>query len=473
MLQPKPKFANKIFAHDKERDQEAHVLKLFGLPSMLLRTPRLAKEVDKLLQNGGIEALEIRTSYSHMVEQLLNLLNEKFSSKSLKSAAQDLLASLLNFLSMPESLKSLDILLEQGSDEVRRQVLKTFEKRIDSAVSGDSATEKACLQLLSRFSSLLERCEDLALKRTATACIDLIVEKYGKKDPLRTFDIARTVAGPICFESNDSQLQVLALLSMATLIEVLREAILPLMPGVLTKSLDHLSAAMESTESDYQLHNAVYSLFSALFLYIPWIVTGTHLDRLLELSHRSTEIGFSSETDRMRNGTLDLIAKQVDPHECFSVLQRTWTKALLHGLRSCTEHLEILEKAIERSPKATIFKESQLLVSLFLDITDVRIIKQKQGESSAMSEQHVQETENLRNQIMIKTIYKLNDTHFRPLFTKMMEWAGAVRGTEKGAKLLRQSSWFSFLHDFFDTLKVSGALGLHVFMSANPVLSLL
>lgn len=466
-VQQRPKFANKIFPPDQRRNQEAHISRLFNLPCLLLKTPRLAKQVDKVFQSEIVEAVEIRESYSRMVEQLLQFLNQRSSSKTLQSSAQDLLASLLIFLSMPETLKSLDVLLEQGDDEVRCQVLKTFQKRVESAAAGDVASEKACFQLLSRLSSIAGQSEDLALKRTAIASIDLIVEKYGKKDLNKTKDIANVVVGQSCFGSDDAQIRVLALLSTTTLIEVLREAMLPLIPNVLSRSLDYLNESVTNGRFDSRLHNAVQSFFSALFLYIPWIVTGHHLDRLLELSYLSAAIGFSPETNQIRNDTLDLFAKQIDPHECFSTLQRSWSKAFECGFSACMEHLEILSKAVERSSKVTVLKESQLLVSLYLDIMDMRIVKQARTESTRITEVQMQEIETKRNQIMIKTIYKLNDTHFRPLFIKMMEWAGAARVPQQNAKLLRQSSWFSFLHAFFHSLQVSIILISYILVHAD------
>ena len=59
------------------------------------------------------------------------------------------------------------------------------------------------------------------------------------------------------------------------------------------------------------------------------------------------------------------------------------------------------------------------------------------------------------NKVAIKMIYKLNDATFRPVFVKLLEWATAT-SSKKGSKarLYRQTTWYSFLHSFFETLKV-------------------
>lgn len=59
------------------------------------------------------------------------------------------------------------------------------------------------------------------------------------------------------------------------------------------------------------------------------------------------------------------------------------------------------------------------------------------------------------NEVAIKMIYQLNDATFRPVFVKLLDWATATSSKKDSkAKLYRQTTWYSFLHSFFETLKV-------------------
>ena len=68
----------------------------------------------------------------------------------------------------------------------------------------------------------------------------------------------------------------------------------------------------------------------------------------------------------------------------------------------------------------------------------------------------IEAVEDAVNEVAIKMIYKLNDATFRPVFIKFLDWATAS-SSKKDAKtrLYRQTTWYSFLHSFFETLKVS------------------
>ena len=130
-----------------------------------------------------------------------------------------------------------------------------------------------------------------------------------------------------------------------------------------------------------------------------------------------------------------------------------------------SEHLDILQLAIEKQPKSAIVKQSQTLHGLFLKAFDTRRIQFCPRTEDSYEEDEVEVVEQKVNEVAIKMIYKLNDASFRPLFIKTQEWASAA-GTKKDrqGKMFRQTTWYTFLHAFFDTLKVRISL-LH---SATP-----
>jgi U3 small nucleolar RNA-associated protein 10 len=452
-ISSRPKVSNQIFVPSDNQDKDSHLLQLSELPSALLTTPRLSARVAKALRLNNEDALEIRLLYSQMIQYLLQLSTEIQLPKKLLASCQTLLNTLIDFFSMPESLKSLDTLLQQGNEHLRRQVLTAFGNRVEKAMPGDVASQDACFQLLPTLVSIVEQSKDTVLKQIAVGCIDRIVEKFGKKDVDRTLAAAAVIAGKTCLQSEDLEVQAMSLLALTTMVEVLRDVLLPVLPTVLSTSYECLKAAITGGNTNTKLHNAVYSLFSALLLYLPWIITGRDLDQCLEISYRSASLDLGLDCDQIRVEALELVAKQIDAHECFAGLERNWSKAIDDGLDAVKEHLNILNKAIERHSKPTIAKEAQLLVSSFLSIMGLRATVA--SETDKWEDDEIMEIEDIANEIMIKTIYKLNDTHFRPLFIKMSESAVEAQGKNKAVtRILKQSSWFSFLLKFFDTLQV-------------------
>lgn len=119
------------------------------------------------------------------------------------------------------------------------------------------------------------------------------------------------------------------------------------------------------------------------------------------------------------------------------------------------EHLEVLSLTIEKHPKSVIAKNSSSLTGLFLRYFDLRRIQCSPRTEESYEEDEIEAVEGAVNEVAIKMIYKLNDASFRPVFVKLLDWATATSSKKSSqAKLYRQTTWYSFLHSFFDTLKV-------------------
>lgn len=179
--------------------------------------------------------------------------------------------------------------------------------------------------------TVIENSSDFLLKHTAVSCIDRIVETYGKKDLARVASAMKVISTNKCLAADDPKLRVIALLCLATSVEILGDAIVPIIPHTLPIAMDHITATLQNKQADERLHNAVYSFVGALLLYIPWMITGQYLDRILKASHESANAGLSSGCNASRKEVMKLIAKHVDPHECFSALLRTWDSAMREG----------------------------------------------------------------------------------------------------------------------------------------------
>lgn len=168
-------------------------------------------------------------------------------------------------------------------------------------------------------------------------CIDQIVERFGKKDVSAVTAAATTICGRSCLEATDAGTQSSSLVCLATMVEVLNEAFIPMIPSVLPKAEGHLAASVEEDAENPKLHNAVYTFMTALLVYLPWMVHGAYLDGLLTGSYESANAEMGEDCDRLRSDVLQLLAKSIEPKECLKALDRTWSVAMVEGplVRSC------------------------------------------------------------------------------------------------------------------------------------------
>ena len=169
------------------------------------------------------------------------------------------------------------------------------------------------------------------LRQAAMTCMDQIIEKFGKKDIGVVNTAATTISGPRCLEATDASIQISSLICLATIVEVLRDAFIPMIPAVFPRVMDYLASSIEEGVENPRLHNALYTFVTALLVYLPWIVHGSSLDHLLKLSYESANAEIGDACDQLRSDAMQLAAKSVEPKEFLLALDRTWTVAMAEG----------------------------------------------------------------------------------------------------------------------------------------------
>ncbi len=116
----------------------------------------------------------------------------------------------------------------------------------------------------------------------------------------------------------------------------------------------------------------------------------------------------------------------------------------------------MLSVAIDKHPKAVVTKHSAILSNIFVSAFDLRrvCLADSNELDKRVSFDEVNEIEGIVNNVGIKMIYKLNDTTFRPIFAKLIEWAvSGLPIKDKRGRLLRLESIYSFMAVFFSNLK--------------------
>jgi U3 small nucleolar RNA-associated protein 10 len=337
-LKPKPSISGSLLSLDDGRTRASTVLSLLSLPTEIFRAQHLISKAAKTLYAKAEDAKQLHQVYAQLVGSTLTLAGQIEPYMSLPKACDELLDSLLGLFSLEEIIDSLHILLLQGNDSVRRQVLRTLEHRISTEKSGNPAAQRACIDLLPQLVTILDSSPDHLLCLGATSCTDRIMEKYARKDSDRFSQVLGVVASDRCLGADEPRLRVVALLCLATAVEALGEVIIPLVPKALPKAVQHLGETLQEEHPDENLHNAVYSFLEALLLYVPWIVTGQYLDQTLAVSYQSAISDLSIKCNESRIDALDLIAKQTTTPECLAALNRTWNLAMEEGPEVLSSH---------------------------------------------------------------------------------------------------------------------------------------
>ena len=101
-----------------------------------------------------------------------------------------------------------------------------------------------------------------------------------------------------------------------------------------------------------------------------------------------------------------------------------------------------------------IAKKSDTLANIFLKILDLRRIQFSPKTDDSYEDDEVEEVETAANETLIVMIYKINDTVFRPIFTRFLEWSTSLQfKKDKQSKTSRQITIWTFFLKFFTSLK--------------------
>jgi U3 small nucleolar RNA-associated protein 10 len=439
---------------DDGREPQKVAVDLLRDLAYLFKHSSLKVKMAKTFASEDEEAIrQIRTVFSQILEQVLTIGDSVQSMKLVSQANGDVLAALFGTLTLVDFLDTIEVLLQRPNDELRRKVLRLLEGRLRQNPERDSASQIRVLDFLPTLVDIVRNSTDILLKHAAVACIDRIAEKYGKKDPSRVIGAAQVVASEACIGQTDDRIRIMGVLCLASMAETLGQAMIPALPEALSRSLALLELSLDDGKENSRLHDAVFSFFSALFVHIPYMISGTHLDKILVLSFKSAN-GEDCEDDS-RQEALKMMARKVDMAATLGAVDRNWQYAVQAGPVATKETLEVVSLAVEKHPKSATGKNIGVLSSILFKAFDLRREQLALGAKATFDAADVDEIEDAINDVTIKMIYKLNDTSFRPIFTKMLEWAtsGLPKKDTQGS-WARLTTFYKFLQVFFGTLQV-------------------
>ncbi|EHK98056.1 putative U3 small nucleolar RNA-associated protein 10 [Glarea lozoyensis 74030] len=417
ILKPKPTYSVAILNTNDDglSDPSAVAFAEMRLLPAILSQRALVKQAGKILERDDMDSSRIRDLYSSLLESILGLADVVKEEAQLHSSCGDILEALLGLLSTSEFLKSAEDLLNRPNDSLRRKILRALEVRVDQESTSNAASRTAMLGFLPQLTAIIRESKDVLYKHTAVACVDKISEKYGKKDLEAVSAAAETIASEDCLGQSDDRLRVMALLCLASLVDILREGVVSILPSAIPKTLEYMELSVERADGQ-KLHNAGYAFMSALIQHLPYMVSGPYLDRLLKISNLSAEADLDDDADESRVQCLHLAAKQIDAKSLFVALEKNWDLAASQGPVALHEQQTVSERGFESEV--------------------------------------VTELEDELNDVAIKMIHKLNDATFRPIFAGLVEWASSsLPKKDTSGRVLRLQSLYGFITLFFDNLK--------------------
>ncbi|KAJ5253494.1 hypothetical protein N7505_012157 [Penicillium chrysogenum] len=454
-LKPKPGISQVLLGigSDDGRDAQSICVDLLRDLAHLFKHSSLKSKLETAFESDDQVADQSRACFSRVLTQVLSIGEAVQSMKPVNQACGEVLGSLFSTLSLVDFLDTIEVLLQGPNDELRRKVLRLLETRLRQNPERDNLSQIRVLDFLPTLVGIVESSPDILLKHAAVSCIDRITDKYGRKDPSKVIAAARVVASESCLGQSDDRIRYMGVLCLASMAEVLGQAMIPALPDTLKRSLGLLELSLVSGKENSRLHDAVFALFSALFVHLPFMISAGHLDKMLLLSFESANADIEESSDESRQECLRLMARKADVGATLGAVDRNWQHAIQAGPIAVNEILEVVTIAVDKHPKSTIAKNIGVLTKILFKAFDLRREQIALGDKAIFESTAIDEAEAALNDVTIKMIYKLNDSTFRPIFLKFVEWATTGSSQDEQARISRLTTFYKFLEVFFGTLQ--------------------
>lgn len=444
---PKRKVSDTLFGLNEKKpaEVESAIHNLLVCLADLAADDRLRAHVTRAFRRKS-DSSKPRDAFASIVEVIIQISKQVASTPKLYDGCSRVLARALDLLPSPELVKSAELLLAKTDAQVQVAGIKSVQLRAASVVQNDRHSVQALVSFLPSVENILQQSKSLDAKIISVSCIDSIVERFGKKDAAAVASVAQTIAGPQSLSHSDDRVRVLSLLCLTSIVDVLEDEFISLLPSVLPVAFDYLSQAID--EENAGLHNAVYTLISDIVERLGYMFSREYLETALRLSHRSAASDLEDACDESRRSFYQSVSEHLGAQEVFAAIQSTWPHAVSQGFDASLEHLELLRATIDVQTKAKLIKSSSTLFNLVLSSFNLRTAIESQKEAE-FDDEEIEQLENTLVESVVAMVLKLNDATFRPFFVQLVDQEGPV-----GAKPERAITFYRFLASFFDKFKV-------------------
>ncbi|CAN9090704.1 unnamed protein product [Alternaria alternata] len=385
-----------------------------------------------------------RRIFANIVETTIQLSKKLATNPKTYAGCSRVLASCLDLLPTTDLVKSAQLLLSSADSHVQVAAVKSVELRAGTAKQHDRKSVEALIAFLPSVQDLLEQSPEIDAKMVAVSCIDRIIERFGKKDVSAVASVAQIVSGPQSLSSSDDRLRILSLLCLTSVVDVLEDEAISLLPTVLPTAFEYLSHAI--AEEKTGLHNAVFTILSNIVERLGYMFSRDYLETALRLCHRSAAADLEQACDESRSSFFQSVSEHLGAQEVFAALKSTWPDAASQGFDASLEQLELLRATVNTQTKAKLVKASPPLFSLLLQT--FRLRETVQSATVEVDDEEIEQLEGTLTDSVIAMVLKLSDATFRPFFVQLVDQEGPV-----SSKPERAITFYKFLAAFFDKFK--------------------
>lgn len=340
--------------------------------------------------------------------------DEEGESELLSQVSFNLLNKILSILPISDFTGIIvQVLNSNDESALVREIVGLIGVKFKYELSTDEQAQEAAWTVISVINENISKHPQVS--SAIFDSLDILITKFssgelGKEKASQLLAILDTVSGPLGLLNEDLSCYIGAVACANSICNALGARAIGKFPKIIPPVCKRFEAALaESSESNDMIQLASFALFGGLIKRMPTFMV-TYLSQILSF------VFSSSINGAQRQRLLSIIIESMKSNEIIDALSKTWAFARNSGVDSMVLYLDTVDSVVEVSSKKEVTSSSNTLISIVLDIFELRkqdivgVNVTNRIESKAVSS-------------ALAVIMKLNDKTFRPLFIRMSKWA--------------------------------------------------
>ncbi|KAI9313807.1 hypothetical protein BX666DRAFT_2055891 [Dichotomocladium elegans] len=322
-------------------------------------------------------------------------------------------------------------LIKHPETTIRRKAMNLFNEKVSAFEEDISPEDELILvNMVKELTNSIEKehslCseEDSAInKQSALMCISSLAKFSGNIHPAAFVDAIPTIMGPECLQLANSQVKVTSLSCLATICQETGPRSVPHLPKFMPIITDILAKNVAAEKPNTMLRLAVVGALGVIVGELPHFMS-PYLPKILD-SLLSSAIHDYDESDLQKAVTeqktsevLLAMAAKVPPRVLLNPVFACYEKVVERGKKSVLALLTMVDNIIDNTTREVMTSHYKQLFKFFLIAFDLRRL-----HSGRFGGDVIDEIESAVISVFLDLVMKLNETLFKPLFLKVVDWA--------------------------------------------------
>ncbi|KAI8638474.1 hypothetical protein BD408DRAFT_373403 [Parasitella parasitica] len=352
--------------------------------------------------------------------------------RAILKVVYDVLDKVNALLPLDAFINVISELIHHDDTAIRRKALNIFNDKIVSfnghAPEGSEDTLVKMInkltQVIQTESAVLSSEEDQAVNRqSALLCIASLAKILGSLYPGQFAEAIPVIIGAQSLQSSNAQLQISSLVCLTVICQEIGPRAVPHLPKFMPLVTDILDDTVNAETPNLLLQLGVVSALDTIVGALPHFVSPyitKMLKGLLNPSIYTYDAAHSQKAlvEAKSTAVLSQLATSVAPRVLFTPVFAFYEVAVQNGTKSTLGLLSVVSQAIRNMTRDTMTTQYKQLFKFFLIAFDIR-----RAHSKSFDESQVNEIEGAIIGAFLDLVMKLNETLFKPLFLKVVDWA--------------------------------------------------